>query len=73
MFMRFERYDFNEKKDLSYMFLKKRTWAIYISKYKGLELYDFNVKKDLSSLFMRIERTWTIGFNKIKNLSYMFL
>ena len=61
-----------------------RIWAIFFSKYKGLELYVFNDKKDLSYLFMRIERTWATFlwelkgldlyvFNDKKDLSYLFM
>jgi len=43
-----------------------------ISKYKGLELYVSENIKDLSYMLMRIERSWAICFNDIKDLSYMF-
>jgi len=41
-----ELYDFNDKKDLSYLL-----------ELKGLELYVFFNIKDLSYMFMRIERS----------------
>ena len=61
----FELYIPNDKKDLSYMFIRiERTWAIYsenkkdlfytLLMIKGLELSDFNDKKDLSYMFIRI-------------------
>ena len=50
-----KQYDFNDKKDLSYIFMRiERTWAICFSLYKGLELHVSQNIKDLSYMFLKI-------------------